>query len=55
MTPFPKVSLQLLFTTSRVVTAVYRIVSTTILLGYIAQRARSGRRINRASRRLRDD
>lgn len=50
----PKFDLQLLFTTSRVVTAVYRIVSTTILLAYIAKRAREGKRISRTSRRLRD-
>lgn len=40
----PKLTLQTLFTTSRVVTAVYRIVSTAMLLTYIARRAAQGRR-----------
>jgi hypothetical protein len=48
----PKPNLELLFVTSRVVTAIYRIVSTTILLGYIARRMREGKRISRTSRRL---
>jgi len=34
---------QPLFTTSRVVVAVYRIVSTTILLAYIMRRTKDGR------------
>lgn len=45
---------QPLFTASRVITAVYRIVSTTLLLAYLAQRMREGKRIHRTSRRLRD-
>jgi len=35
---------QHLFTTARVVTAVYRIASTTLLLIYLAQRVHDGRK-----------
>mgnify|MGYP006345618203 CR=1 FL=1 len=34
---------QPLFTTSRVITAVYRTVSTTVLLYYLAKRMKEGR------------
>lgn len=44
-------NLQPLFTTSRVITAVYRIVSTTLLLAYLAKRRR---RENRRPRDLRN-
>lgn len=44
-------NLQLLFTTSRVITAVYRIASTSLLLYYLAQRLKEGRRDHRATRR----
>ena len=37
-------ALHLLFTTSRVVTAVYRIMSTSILLYYLAGRMRDGKK-----------
>lgn len=47
-------SFEPLFTTARVVTAVYRITSTTLLLYYIAKRLREGRSIPRASQRYRE-
>jgi hypothetical protein len=43
-----------LFTTARVVTAIYRITSTTLLLYYIAKRMRQGREIPRANERYRE-
>lgn len=43
-------NLQPLFTTARVITSVYRIVSTTLLLMYIAKRVRDGRKISRRRR-----
>ncbi len=43
-----------LFTTARVVTAIYRITSTTLLLYYIAKRMRQGKAIPRASQRYRE-
>lgn len=43
-----------LFLTARVVTAIYRITSTTLLLLYLAKRVRDGRRIPRASQRYRE-
>lgn len=41
-----------LFTTARVLRATYQIVSTTLLLYYIARRAREGRPLVRRRRRL---
>ena len=46
-------NLQPLFTTARVITAVYRIASTTLLLIYLAQRVSEGRRVPR-SRKITD-
>jgi hypothetical protein len=43
-------NLQPLFTTARVITAVYRIASTTLLLLYLAQRVSDGRKISRSRR-----
>ncbi len=43
---------QPLFTTARVITAVYRITSTTLLLVYLARRVRRGQVISRIDRRL---
>lgn len=43
---------QPLFTTARVITAIYRITSTTVLLVYLARRLRRGQRISRIDRRL---
>lgn len=43
-----------LFTTARVVTAIYRITSTTLLLYYIAKRIRQGKTIPRARDRYRE-
>jgi hypothetical protein len=40
-----------LFTTARVVTAVYRIASTTLLMIYLMKRVRNGRKYNRNDRR----
>lgn len=45
-------NLQPLFTTARVITAVYRIVSTTLLLTYLARRVRDGRMVSKVDRRL---
>jgi hypothetical protein len=45
---------QPLFTTARVITAVYRIASTTLLLIYLAQRLKTQRRVNPASHRFHD-
>lgn len=42
--------LEALFTTARVITAIYRITSTTILLYYLAKRATDGRKLSRDSR-----
>jgi hypothetical protein len=47
-------SFEPLFTTARVVTAIYRITSTTLLLYYIAKRLREGRTVPRASQRYRE-
>ncbi len=47
-------NLQPLFTTARVITAVYRIASTTLLLVYLAQRVAEGKRVPRG-RRVPDD
>lgn len=44
-------NLQPLFTTSRVITATYRIVSTSLLLYYLAKRLKDGREISRTGRR----
>lgn len=41
---------QPLFTTARVVTAVYRVASTTLLLIYLAQRVSDGRKLSRGRR-----
>lgn len=46
-------NLQPLFTTARVVTAIYRIASTTLLLFYLAQRVSEGRKVPR-SRKITD-
>jgi hypothetical protein len=43
---------QPLFTTARVLTAVYRVASTTLLLIYLARRVRRGQTISRIDRRL---
>lgn len=43
-------SLEPLFLTARVVTAVYRIASTTLLLLYLAQRVNDGRKFSRSRR-----
>lgn len=43
-------NLQPLFTTARVITAVYRIASTTLLLIYLAQRVSEGRKFSRSRR-----
>lgn len=53
MKPIP-LNLNHLFLASRVVTAVYRIVSTTLLLAYMARRVSEGRKIRRTSRRFDD-
>lgn len=45
---------QPLFTTSRVVVAVYRTVSTTVLLYYLMRRLKDGRSAPRARRRYVD-
>lgn len=45
-------NLQPLFTAARVITAVYRITSTSLLLVYLAQRVRRGQRVSRIDRRL---
>lgn len=42
---------QALFTTARVVTAVYRIASTTLLLVYLAKRVSEKRVVRRMSRK----
>ena len=41
-----------LFTTARVLRAVYQTVSTTLLLYYMARRVKQGRRATRPSRRF---
>jgi hypothetical protein len=41
-----------LFTSARVITAVYRITSTAILLYYIGRRALDGRKLSRDSRSI---
>jgi hypothetical protein len=41
-----------LFTTARVLRAVYQTVSTTVLLYYMAKRAKEGKKITRPSRRF---
>jgi hypothetical protein len=45
---------QPLFTTARVVTATYRVISTTLLLLYLARRVREKRPIPNATRRRRE-
>jgi hypothetical protein len=45
-------NLQPLFTTARVITAIYRITSTTLLLIYLARRVRRGQTVSRIDRRL---
>ena len=45
-------NLQPLFTTARVIRAVYQIVSTSLLLTYLARRVRRGQTISRIDRRL---
>lgn len=45
-------NLQPLFTTARVIRAVYQITSTSLLLIYLARRVRRGQRISRIDRRL---
>jgi len=45
---------QPLFTTARVITAVYRVASTTLLLLYLARRVNGGRKVSR-SRQLHTD
>ncbi len=47
-------NLQPLFTTARVVTAGYRIISTTLLLYYLTRRIRNGRDVPRRLREIRD-
>lgn len=42
---------QPLFTSARVVTAIYRIVSTTLLLIYLARRVGSGRAVPRPNQK----
>jgi hypothetical protein len=46
-------NLQPLFTTSRVITAIYRIASTSLLLIYLVNRVRQGRKISRSAGRKR--
>jgi hypothetical protein len=41
-----------LFTTARVLRAIYQTVSTSLLLYYMARRAKQGKRVTRPSRRL---
>jgi len=48
------VNFQPLFTTARVITAVYRITSTTLLLLYLARRLKQGRPIPRAAQRYKE-
>ena len=48
------VNFQPLFTTARVVTATYRVISTTLLLLYLARRVREKRPIPNATRRRRE-
>ena len=43
-----------LFTTARVVTAIYRITSTTLLLIYLARRLKQGKPIPRQAQRYRE-
>lgn len=45
---------QPLFTTARVITAIYRITSTTLLLLYLARRVSQGKPVPRASQRYRE-
>lgn len=47
-------SFEPLFLTARVVTAIYRITSTTLLLLYLAKRVKDGRHISRSSLRHRE-
>lgn len=44
---------QPLFTTAQVVTAIYRIASTTLLMIYLINRVREGRRFNKGIGRKR--
>lgn len=44
-------ALEHLFTTARVLTAVYRIVSTTLLLAYLAKRLGAGKPVPRRHKR----
>lgn len=43
---------QPLFTTARVITAVYRVASTTLLLLYLARRVKRGQVVTKVDRRL---
>lgn len=54
ITLWGRMNLQPLFTTSRVITAVYRIISTTLLLAYLVkrQRARTPRRTDHRNKVL---
>ena len=45
-------NLQPLFTTARVIRAVYQITSTSLLMVYIIKRMRRGQRISKVDRRL---
>lgn len=44
---------QPLFTTARVITAVYRIASTTLLLAYLMGRVRNGQKLRRTNNQYR--
>jgi hypothetical protein len=46
-------NLQPLFTTSRVITAIYRIASTSLLLIYLVNRVREGRKFSKSVGRKR--
>jgi hypothetical protein len=46
--------LEVLFLTSRVITAIYRITSTTLLLAYLARRVHAGKNIPRARQRYKE-
>lgn len=48
------INFQPLFTTARVVTAIYRVTSTTLLLLYLARRVRERKTIPNAVRRRRE-
>lgn len=48
------INFQPLFTTARVVTAIYRVTSTTLLLLYLARRVKQRKTIPNAVRRRRE-